>query len=343
VKDSENIPFFDDLPTEPSEPSGFSFDQMVRCEECLRANPPTRVNCLYCGSALPVTASASSLARPSLRPLEQWEQGFNNILLGRRDDPEPALVAQVASFLRQDTTTIERLMLAKTALPVARAASMEEATLIERKLNELGVETVTVPDHDLHIDSSPPRRLRTLEFREPDRVTTQAGTQEEESIPWAEVSLLIVGRLFVKQVELRERKRRRSENEILESSEFNTDVAVIDIYSESRIGSWRIMANSFDFSCLGESKGLLVGENFPKLIKLIRDRTPEAEFNDSYATLRQSLELVWPSGKRVEAGGLRVRGSKYSTTEIITTSNEPQFTRYSRLCHYLKNRSLVQP
>ena len=343
LKDNENIPFFDDLPSQPTEPSGFSHQQMVRCDECLRANPPTRVNCLYCGLALPLTEEAAALAKPTLRPLEQWEQGYNNILLGLRDPSSQDLVNQLASFLRQEAGAIERVLSAKRAVPVARAATREEATLIERRLNELGMETVIVPDQDLQIAASPPRRLRKLELCEGDVVAYQTLSTDGIPIAWAEISMVIVGRLFVKQVELRERRRRRTENEILDSSEFTSDEAVVDVYMKSQEESWRITATGFDFSCLGANKALLSGENFPRLINLIRDHAPSAELNDSYVTLRHCLEMVWPSGKRVESGGLHVRGSKYSTAEIITTSNEPQFTRYSRLCHYLNKTSLVQP
>jgi len=54
-KDNENIPFFGDERLMPSEPQGFAPDQMVRCEECLRANLPTRPSRLYCAAPLPVS------------------------------------------------------------------------------------------------------------------------------------------------------------------------------------------------------------------------------------------------------------------------------------------------
>src|SRR5947209_2187413 len=60
---------------------GFAPDQMVTCEECLRANPPTRATCLYCAAPLPRTQENAALLRPTLRRLEKWERGFNVILL----------------------------------------------------------------------------------------------------------------------------------------------------------------------------------------------------------------------------------------------------------------------
>jgi hypothetical protein len=342
--DKENISFFDDLPSQPTGPAGFSYQQMVRCDECLRANPPTRVNCLYCGLALPVTEASVALAKPSLRPLESWEQGYNSILLRlRAGEPSEELLSQVAALLRLEPSAVQRVLSAKSALPVARTSTPEEAALVERRLNELGLETITVPDQELQIDTSPPRRLRRLELREADFLAYQTLSTEGTPIDWGEISLLVVGRLFVKQVELSEKKRRKAENEILDSSEATSDEAVVDIYAGKQPESWRISSSAFDFSCLGQNKALLAGENFPRLINLIRDYAPNAEFNDSYQLVRHCLEMVWPAQKRVESGGLKLRGSKYGTAEIITTSSEPQFTRYSRLCDYLKRSSLVQP
>ena len=317
---------------------------MVRCDECLRANPPTRVNCLYCGLALPFSEAFLALAKPSVRPLEPWEQGYNNILLRLRDgEPSEELCNQVANFLRQEPSAIQGVLSAKRALPLTRTATPEEALLVERRLNDLGLETVLVPDQALQVEASPPRRLRRLKLRETDFLAYQISNAEGIPIDWAEISLVMVGRLFVKQMELRERKRRKAENEILDASETMSDEGVLDIYVEKREESWRISASSFDFSCLGANKALLAGENFPKLIKLIRDHAANAELNDSYGAVRHCLEIVWPPEKRSASGGTRVRRSRHSTSEIITTNSEPQFTRYSRLCHYLKRNCLVQP
>src|SRR5437899_12262692 len=45
-----------DLPA-TAEQGAFAADEMVNCIDCLRANPPTRANCLYCGSPLPPQAT----------------------------------------------------------------------------------------------------------------------------------------------------------------------------------------------------------------------------------------------------------------------------------------------
>jgi hypothetical protein len=69
----------EDLPP-PSDSRRFAPEEMVACESCSRANPPTRMRCLYCGVKLPETQGAATMMRPALRPLEVWEQGFNVVL-----------------------------------------------------------------------------------------------------------------------------------------------------------------------------------------------------------------------------------------------------------------------
>src|SRR5215208_2607295 len=64
-------------------PRPFAPEQLVACDECLRANAPTRMNCLYCGAALPRTRQSVALRRPVLKKLEEWEHGFNVVTLAR--------------------------------------------------------------------------------------------------------------------------------------------------------------------------------------------------------------------------------------------------------------------
>jgi len=59
----------------------FAREQMVACDECLRTNPPTRVNCMYCGALLPLNETTTNLQKPTLRRLEKWELGYNNLLV----------------------------------------------------------------------------------------------------------------------------------------------------------------------------------------------------------------------------------------------------------------------
>ena len=103
-KDNENIPFLG--PVEPSEPQGFSADQMIRCEECLRANPPTRASCLYCAAPLPLTETSARLIKPVLRPPEKHQSGYNNILLPHEHAEDRSLYPALAGPLGSSEATV---------------------------------------------------------------------------------------------------------------------------------------------------------------------------------------------------------------------------------------------
>ena len=81
AKEDDELPLMDEDAGAPVMPRGFAPGEMVACEACVRANPPTRMNCLYCGAVLPVGEAGQDLRRPTLRALEAWEQGFNVVLV----------------------------------------------------------------------------------------------------------------------------------------------------------------------------------------------------------------------------------------------------------------------
>jgi hypothetical protein len=291
-----------------------------------------------------MTEAGATLQKPILRRLEQWEQGYNNILrtLGNERSSDE-LVSKVANLLCLSVDDVSRIFARERPLPLARAATLEEASLIERKLRDLGIETAIVSDSELGLGALQPQRVRALELSETEVVAYRFAGAEGERIRWSEITLVTAARLFLRQVEIKERRSRGAEGEILDAREITSDEAVMDLFTQ-RQGGWRITANSFDFSCLQRRKALLAAENFSTLISVIRERAPQAEFDDSYNTMRQALEPVWPSDRQTEAHGWRRdRPGKYSTGEVITSNNESQFTRYSRLQHYLRFHPLDQP
>ena len=333
-----------------SEPKPFAPDQMVRCEECLRANAPTRVNCLYCGAALPVNEALVNLQKPSLRPLEKWEQGYNNIILPSSANALPrnqeqaetpvfnlndGELAQAADLLRLAVPDLARILSLGLPLPLARASTTDESQLIQRRLGRLRIDTVIVPDADLGVAENPALKIRALDLGPSSLVAYQSPDIQGVTVPWSSLKLLVSGRLVVKRIELREQKTARAENRILDSNEFFADESAMELYVAGEPTPYRIAANSFDFSCLGEGKRFVAGENLLALVELLRARAPQLECDDSYNSARKALESVWPSQQQVEAGGWRRdRPGKYSVGSATEVSNEQQFSRYSRLRHY---------
>jgi hypothetical protein len=310
---------------------------MVRCDECLRANPPTRVSCLYCAAVLPHNETTVGLQKPALRPLEKWEHGYNNILLPPVANLTATNLAEAADFLRLRTEDLSRILAAGRPLPLARAATIEEAELVQRRLSLLGISSTIMPDAEPGTDSSGTLKVRALEVDESGIFAYQTPESPFVQIPWSDFVLLVIGRVIVKRVELKERKGARSEKSILDSSQFITDETVADFYARTHATPFRIAANSFDFSCLGSSKCLLASENITTLLQLFRQHAPHAEYDDSFNSLRKTLEPVWPSEQQTESSGWYRDGpGKYSIGSIMELSNEMQFSRYSRLRLHLQ-------
>ena len=86
---------------------------------------------------------------------------------------------------------------------------------------------------------------------------------------------------------------------------------------------------------------LVAAKNFQTLTTMLRERASNAVYDDSYLRVRNMLTLVWPLEQHTESLGLRKQRMGRVHIEAVTTSdNETQFTRYSRLLHYLKLRQI---
>ena len=334
-KDNENIRLPFTGPIEPSEPQGFTPDQMIRCDECLRANPPTRVACLYCSAPLPMTEESARLRKPVLKPPEKHQTAYNNILLSSERDGALEDVTEAANLLKLSAEGLKRIIAEKIPLPVACTASHEEAELVLNRLRDVGLQTMVLSDDELGASDTSVKRIKSMTVDDEYATLQQAGSREQIEVRWRDVVLIVTGRLFTKRVEIQERKSRRSENEIVQSSEFSNDEAVIDFYTSTHPQTWRINANGFDFSCLGNQKTLIANENISRLQQFIAANAPQARVDDSYKRLRQTLELVWVSQQESQSSGWRrERPGKLSVGLSTINSNEIQFTRYSRLQRY---------
>ena len=312
---------------------------MVRCETCLRANPPTRLNCLYCGGALPQTEQTLDLQKPTLRPLEKWEQGYNNILISAASEVTSEALAAASDILRLPVDELRKLLSSAVPLPLARPASFQEAELIERRLQSLGINTRIMPDADLGLDAMPLVKIRSIEFDETGIYAYQSPETESIAIKWSDLVLIVSGRLVFKRVELTEKKGSRADG-IIDASEFAADEAVFDFYSRQATACYRIAAGSFDFSCLGSAKGLLTPENLGRLIQLFRERAPDVVYDDSFNGVRRLLEMVWPAEQHNQSTGWRrERPGKYNVGTVTGFNNEAQFLRYSRLRYQLSELS----
>lgn len=370
-KEDDELPWIDADLGESLAPRAFAPGEMIACEACVRANAPTRMNCLYCGAALPVADMTNDLRRPTLRPLETWEQGFNVVLMphtaaddlsaakndssakkndssAKKNDLGAAKnelsvdnLSEAARLLRLEAGQLREMLGAGAPLPLARVASRDEASVVERRLGALGCRVETVADEELGVETHAPKRIRRLEINSDALTGWTSAESVAERVEWTDITLLVAGRIARKRIEVEERRGggRGADAEVVETREFHTDESALDLYLAGSMVNWRIMAENFDYSCLGAEKSLTAAENFKRLSETLRARSTAAAFDDSYRSVRTFLKFAWPLAEQTEAGSLkRIRPGRYNAEAVTSMTNETQFTRYGRLLQYFRLR-----
>jgi len=247
----------------------------------------------------------------------------------------------VALLLRLKPAELSRALALAQPWPVARIPTQEDAAAIIHGLRGLGIEGAIIPNGDLQMELSS-TKIRALVCSDDSltAVPTSSGAAQV-SVGWDEVTLLVTGRLLSNRVEVEERNS-RGRKQTVDSRQFSSDEAVLDIYAKTR-ANWRIFAGSFDFSCLGPARSVTTFQNFTALVNFLRERASIARLDDSYLRVRPLLETLWPQEQQMRKGELRRRGSsKFDSATVTTTDNEAQFTRYSRLKHCLRMRALEE-
>ena len=330
-------------------PRSFNRAEMITCDACLRANPPTRDGCIYCGANLPVVprkqdspatgavkdSTADSTADPAPSPGDAY---YIALAPDSTNIPSESCLAEVEALLHTKTQELRGLFDHDRSVPVTRAATPEQAAGLTAKLQALGIEAYWFRE-DVLDPNFTPRKVRALELSD-DELAATCVSGERIAARWNDLVLAVAGRLLVNRVEVEER-RRRGRVRPLDTRELFSDESVLDLYQRPADSGWRISSRSFDFSCLGSAKAMTAFENFTGLLNLLRARAPNAEFDDSYVRLRPVLENVWPLEPQTRKGEWRRSGAgKVDVATVTTTDNEAQFNCYSRLCHRIKLRPL---
>jgi hypothetical protein len=331
-------------PVSDARTESFTPAEMITCDVCLRANPPTRSNCLYCAATLPVTGKVDN-ARQAPGPADEriapakLNSGFYLVLTPNQNKvPAESSLAVTAALLELKTAEVEIAFGLGGPVPLARMGTIAQATTLADRLVALGIGVDIFIDDTLNLDS-PIQTIRALEFME-DGLAATLMRGEGVSIEWDDLSLIVNGRFLVKRVEVEERQRRGSPKP-LDSRELFSDEPLMDLYTRSDEIGFRIRSNSFDFSCLGNQKSVTAFENFTKLMTVLCARAPGVEIDDSYRTLRAVLGSIWPLEPETKRSGWRRRGAgKVDVSTVTIVDNETQFNSYSRLRQEVKLREL---
>jgi hypothetical protein len=325
-------------------PQSFALADMITCDTCLRANPPTRSNCLYCGATLPVNGKVAEAQLPDesggeTRPLSAANSRFYVVLAPNQANAISDLsLGKIAEVLRLRTMDVQVALGLGGPVPLALAATAEHARTLADELRALGL-TADVFDADTLNFDLPVKKIRALEFSD-DCLTATVLSGGSLSVNWDDLILMVLGRLMVNRLEVEER-RRRGRSQPVDSRELFSDEPLVDLYTRSDESGYRISAASFDFSCLGIEKAMTGFENLTKLIELLRMRAANVEVDDSYRSLRTVLTGIWPLEPQTRKGEWRRAGAgKVNVATVTSIDNEVQFNSYSRLRQQVKLRLL---
>lgn len=313
-----------------SEEIGFKPEELCGCPGCGRMNGPDRSKCLYCGVELPTGGPQVTKLNPR-RP-EPWEDGWNVVLLGGGAVSNET-VAEAARLLAVNPSFAARCFGCVVEMPVARIDDEREAGMIAERLSELGISCRIVGDSALAV-KQPPVRIRGLRF-ENDRLVLQLFNRESSIELHADrLGLIVAGTLFKTRNELIEQRKRRERKTISESLA-TADEPVLDLYSTDSDAGWRIQSG-FDFSCLGQHKGMFAAENVTRLTETIHSLASAAKLDTNYMSVRSVLDEVWPPETRRDSLGFQRSGfGRKEIKNVTVADNSRQFTMYSRLRRHL--------
>jgi hypothetical protein len=314
-------------------------NDLVSCPQCARNNAVRRTHCLYCGEALPVTEATSSVQVPTLRTVEDWEQGFTIVLAPL--DSESASEAQVARLCEvarfEEEIAVEALG-ARVPVPVARVPQLSDAELVVRLLGASDLGATIVADKDLAMGAIA-RRVRAVHF-EANRLRLDVLWGDGAAIGRGDIVCAVEGRVVTSTVEILEStgKSRRGHRELVDTSEFFAERFVIDLYGPTLDESYRIKADAFDYGCLGERPAPTLETNFARLRDALATFVGQSRYDRDFVRLSRIVDRAWPASSRVSSRGIARRGTsvkKYSAS-VIERDAHTQFDRYSRMRYVTK-------
>ena len=311
---------------------GFRPEEMIACGACGKANPPNRLACLYCAGQL--NAPVAAKVQLKLRQLENWEKGYNLIIIPRSTVLPENAITEISSLLSFDADSIGALYERGDPFPAARLETVRHTEVAEAKLAELGVDSLTVSDEELAAER-PPVRLRAIEFTDDALILIPFNPGPEIEVLAADLRLIVTGAIFESKTETTKR-RKSGKYKSVDEIQTSNDQPVIDFYTNvDRIG-YRIRSGGFDFSCLDSEKTILAAENVNRLVSKLAGIAPAAKLVVDYLSRQMELSLVWEPETGKHSHGVQRTGlGQINVSNVASSNNLQQFTKYSRLQRHL--------
>lgn len=328
IENPDKLTRFD--PRIQTEDIGFDQKELIACGGCGRMNPPNRLKCVYCGVRLEIPNAKLGSIKLSFRKLEIWEHGVNVIFV-QKSVGSPLNLAEIASILEMETGSVAAIIDAGVPLPLARVETGKDSIVLQNRLNELGLECLLISDDDL-APEKPPVRLGNIELYEGSISFKEFNTGKVSEIESDDLVLIVPGIIVSGRRDALEKKGRGRKAKLMDEIETASDESVLDLYTRRNHLGFRVHLTGFDFSCLGEDKGLIAAENLRRLIVALKNHSPNARLDSSYTSVRNLLGMVWEIESRKDPQGLQRSGfGKVEFGSVASTSNLNQFTKFSRL------------
>lgn len=308
-----------------SEAIGFAADEMILCGKCAKTNPPNRLNCFYCGHGLELSEELAAGIRFAPSEIEDWEPGINLVVTSGVNDLDPQAIAAAISLGAEVTDSLANV---EPPFPLFRIKP-DEADEVEARLKRLGLSVSRVEDAALAL-TKPAIRLKGIDLTTDPLTFHPFNSETSTSVNASDIVLVVAGSIVTTTAESKLKKTRKDIKEI-DSHISSSDHTAIDIYTSADEVGYRILPHGFDFSCLGAAKSLIAADNVRKLIEKLADDFPNAVIDRSYASKAAILDHVWPPTVTNISKGIARSWFGVQRATGTATSNESQFTRYSRM------------
>ncbi len=268
---------------------------------------------------------------PPQKNLESFARAFNTALEPVTVVINPESVGRFAEAMDMESSEAEAFLAVKKTLPVARCQTLPEAELIARLIRNCGLTASVIADDDLRLDWHLVKARKLLIGDDALLVQHSGG---EMAVPFAEIKLMVLGLLKNKRTDFVETASviKSKSGGVLDTAEFRSEEMLLDVYTTNLAQSFRIKADSFDYSGLISLLTYRIEVNFQAAIAALQKVLPDAILDSDFGRVKSLLGRAWPERSHTEARGLRrTSGFKRVAEASVISNNRDQFERYSRL------------
>jgi len=139
----------------------FAPDELLTCEKCLRANPPTRSECLYC--AAPLSSNATILSKETEaepQPAALSTTCYAVVAPKALREVDENLLEQLARTIQLKSSDLQTAL--DSHSPLLASGTYEKTSQTLTDLRKSGIDGLLVTDADLKL-SVDNRTIRALE------------------------------------------------------------------------------------------------------------------------------------------------------------------------------------